>query len=431
MINYLSMKKLLFLVVFFTISSSYSQDFFLHCGKIIDTENGKILTNKTIVVSGNKISSINNGFITPKNLNDIVIDLKSQTVMPGFIDMHVHLESQFDPKKGRLNVTANDADVAFESIEYANKTLMAGFTTVRDLGGRGINISLRNAINQGKVVGPRVFTAGKSLASTGGHGDPTNGLNDFYKGDPGPKQGVVNSVEDAKKAVRQRYKDGSDVIKITATGGVMSIAKNGQNPQFTLEEIKSICDTANDYGMTVAAHAHGDEGIKRAIMGGVTTIEHGTLMSDNSMKLMKDYGVYYVPTITAGKEVGEKAKIDGYYNKLVVPKALAIGPKIQSTFEKAYKSGVKIAFGSDAGVFPHGENAREFKYMNEVGMSEIECIQSATTTNATLLGQENNLGKIKKGFIADIIATDLNPLEDISVLENIIFVMKEGVVYKN
>ena len=234
-----------------------------------------------------------------------------------------------------------------------------------------------------------------------------------------------------KKAVRQRYKDGSDVIKITATGGVMSIAKNGQNPQFTLEEIKSICDTANDYGMTVAAHAHGDEGIKRAIMGGVTTIEHGTLMSDNSMKLMKDYGVYYVPTITAGKEVGEKAKIDGYYNKLVVPKALAIGPKIQSTFEKAYKSGVKIAFGSDAGVFPHGENAREFKYMNEVGMPEIECIQSATTTNATLLGQENNLGKIKKGFIADIIATNLNPLEDISVLENIIFVMKEGVVYKN
>jgi imidazolonepropionase-like amidohydrolase len=351
--------------------------------------------------------------------------------MPGFIDMHVHLESQFDPKKGRLNVTANDADVAFESIEYAKKTLMAGFTTVRDLGGRGINISLRNAINQGKVIGPRVFTAGKSIASTGGHGDPTNGLNDYYKGDPGPKQGVVNSVDDAKKAVRQRYKDGSDVIKITATGGVMSIAKNGQNPQFTLEEIQSICNTATDYGMTVAAHAHGDEGIQRAIKGGVTTIEHGTLMSDTSMKLMKDYGVYYVPTITAGKEVGEKAKIDGYYNKLVVPKALAIGPKIQSTFEKAYKFGVKISFGSDAGVFPHGENAREFKYMNEVGMSEIECIQSATVTNAVVLGQENQIGKIKKGFIADIIATDLNPLDDISVLENIVFVMKDGIVHKN
>ncbi len=424
------MKNLVFVCLFF-ICSLHSQDLFLHCGKIIDTENGKTLNNKTIIVSGNKILSIKNGFISPDNLDDKVINLKNKTVMPGFIDMHVHLESQFDPKKGRLNVTANDADVAFESIEYAKKTLMAGFTTVRDLGGRGINISLRNAINQGKIIGPRVFTAGKSIASTGGHGDPTNGLNDYYKGDPGPKQGVVNSVDDAKKAVRQRYKDGSDVIKITATGGVMSIAKNGQNPQFTLEEIQSICNTATDYGMTVAAHAHGDEGIQRAIKGGVTTIEHGTLMSDTSMKLMKDYGVYYVPTITAGKEVGEKAKIDGYYNKLVVPKALAIGPKIQSTFEKAYKFGVKIAFGSDAGVFPHGENAREFKYMNEVGMSEIECIQSATVTNAVVLGQENQIGKIKKGFIADIIATDLNPLDDISVLENIVFVMKDGIVHKN
>ena len=424
------MKNLVFVCLFF-ISSLHSQDLFLHCGKIIDTENGKTLNNKTIIVSGNKILSIKNGFISPDNQDDKVINLKNKTVMPGFIDMHVHLESQFDPKKGRLNVTANDADVAFESIEYAKKTLMAGFTTVRDLGGRGINISLRNAINQGKVIGPRVFTAGKSIASTGGHGDPTNGLNDYYKGDPGPKQGVVNSVDDAKKAVRQRYKDGSDVIKITATGGVMSIAKNGQNPQFTLEEIQSICNTATDYGMTVAAHAHGDEGIQRAIKGGVTTIEHGTLMSDSSMKLMKDYGVYYVPTITAGKEVGEKAKIDGYYNKLVVPKALAIGPKIQSTFEKAYKFGVKISFGSDAGVFPHGENAREFKYMNEVGMSEIECIQSATVTNAVVLGQENQIGKIKKGFIADIIATDLNPLDDISVLENIVFVMKDGIVHKN
>ena len=403
----------------------------MHCGKIIDTENVKTLNNKTIIVSGNKILSIKNGFISPENPNDKVINLKNKTVMPGFIDMHVHLESQFDPKKGRLNVTANDADVAFESIEYAKKTLMAGFTTVRDLGGRGINISLRNAINQGKVIGPRVFTAGKSIASTGGHGDPTNGLNDYYKGDPGPKQGVVNSVDDAKKAVRQRYKDGSDVIKITATGGVMSIAKNGQNPQFTLEEIQSICNTATDYGMTVAAHAHGDEGIQRAIKGGVTTIEHGTLMSDTSMKLMKDYGVYYVPTITAGKEVGEKAKIEGYYNKLVVPKALAIGPKIQSTFEKAYKSGVKIAFGSDAGVFPHGENAREFKYMNEVGMPEIECLQSATITNAIVLGQENQLGRIKKGFVADIIATDLNPLDDISVLQNIVFVMKDGIIFKD
>jgi imidazolonepropionase-like amidohydrolase len=326
--------------------------------------------------------------------------------------------------------TANDADIAFGSLKFAEITLMAGFTTVRDLGGTGINISLRDAIAKGEVVGPRIFTAGKAIGTTGGHADPTNGWKNSLRGDPGPKEGVINSVDDAKKAVRQRYKDGADNIKITATGGVMSIAKNGQNPQFTLEEIKSICETAKDYGMIIAAHAHGDEGIQRAIIGGVTTIEHGTLMSDKSMELMKEYGTYYVPTITAGKEVAEKAKIKGYYDELVVPKALAIGPQIQSTFAKAYKAGVKIAFGSDAGVYPHGINGKEFAYMNEVGMPVMECIQSATITNASILSMENDLGKIKEGFIADIVATEENPLDNVSTLEKVVFVMKEGIVYK-
>ena len=236
---------------------------------------------------------------------------------------------------------------------------MAGFTTVRDLGGSGVNISLRNAINKGEVDGPRIFTAGKAIGTTGGHADPTNGWKKNIAGNPGPSEGVINGTDDARKAVRQRYKNGADVIKITATGGVMSIAKNGQNPQFTIEEIKAICETAKDYDMIVAAHAHGDEGIQRAVMGGVNTIEHGTLLSENSMELMKQYGTYYVPTITAGKEVAAKAKIPGYYDELVVPKALAIGPKIQSTTSKAYNAGVNIAFGSDAGVFPHGEMTKD------------------------------------------------------------------------
>ena len=351
--------------------------------------------------------------------------------MPGLIDMHVHIESEFNPQKYMNAFTANDADIAFGSLKFAEITLMAGFTTVRDLGGTGINISLRDAIAKGEVVGPRIFTAGKAIGTTGGHADPTNGWKNSLRGDPGPKEGVINSVDDAKKAVRQRYKDGADNIKITATGGVMSIAKNGQNPQFTLEEIKSICDTAKDYGMIIAAHAHGDEGIQRAIIGGVTTIEHGTLMSDKSIELMKEYGTYYVPTITAGKEVAEKAKIKGYYDELVVPKALAIGPQIQSTFAKAYKAGVKIAFGSDAGVYPHGINGKEFGYMHEVGMPIMECIQSATITNASILSMENDLGKIKEGFIADIVATEHNPLDNVSTLENVVFVMKEGVIYKN
>jgi len=308
---------------------------------------------------------------------------------------------------------------------------MAGFTTVRDLGGSGVNISLRNAINKGEVIGPRIFTAGKAIGTTGGHADPTNGWKKSLAGDPGPQQGVINGIDDARKAVRQRYKDGADVIKITATGGVMSIAKNGQNPQFTIDEIKAICETAKDYDMIVAAHAHGDEGIQRAVKGGVTTIEHGTLLSEESMRLMIEHGTYYVPTITAGKEVAANAKIPGYYDELVVPKALAIGPKIQNTTAKAYKAGVNIAFGSDAGVFPHGKNAKEFRFMNEAGIPVIECLKAATIVNSKILSMESEIGQINKGFIADIIATELNPEDDVTTLENIIFVMKDGVIYKN
>lgn len=271
-------------------------------------------------------------------------------VLPGLIDFHVHIEQEFNRNTRLNNYILNEADVAFNSVGFAKTTLLNGFTSVRDLGGTGVNISIKNAINSGKIMGPRVFTAGKSLATTGGHADPTNGSRRKLIGNPGPKEGVVNSVDDAKKAVRQRYKNGADCIKITATGGVLSVAKSGDNPQFTIEEIKAICETAKDYGMHVAAHAHGDEGMKRAIIGGVKTIEHGTYMSEGTMGLMKKHDTYLVPTITAGKEVEEKAKIEGFYPEIVVPKALAVGPQIQGTFAKAYKKGVGIAFGTDAGV---------------------------------------------------------------------------------
>lgn len=385
----------------------------------------------TVIVSGKKIKEVSKGFKTPKKDEDIVIDLKDLTVMPGFIDLHVHIESEYNPEKYMNAFTAEESQIAFSSLKFAKRTLMAGFTTVRDLGGTGVNISLRNAINKGEVIGPRIFTAGKAIGTTGGHADPTNGWKKSIAGDPGPRQGVINGVDEARKAVRQRYKDGADVIKITATGGVMSIAKNGENPQFTIEEIKAICETAKDYDMIVAAHAHGDEGIQRAVKGGVKTIEHGTLLSEESMRLMTEYGTYYVPTITAGKEVAAKAKIFGYYDELVVPKALAIGPKIQSTTAKAYKAGVNIAFGSDAGVFPHGKNAKEFRYMNEAGIPVIECLQAATIVNSKILSIDDEIGQIKEGFIADIIATRLDPTKDVKTLENVIFVMKDGEVFKN
>ena len=410
--------------------SFFAQDTYLHCGKILDTQTGKVLSNKTILVSGTKITKILDGFVTKVNREDVEIDLKNKFVLPGLIDMHVHIEKETNSASYSAKFTENEADVAFESARIAEVTLMAGFTTVRDLGGTGVNISLRNAINKGTVKGPRIFTAGKSIATTGGHADPTNGSSRKLMGDPGPLEGVINSPEDAVKAVRQRYKEGADVIKITSTGGVLSVAKNGKNPQFTLEEIKAVTSTAKDYGMLTAAHAHGDEGMQRAILGGIKTIEHGTFMSSETMELMKKYDAYLVPTITAGKSVAENAKTTGFYPEMVRVKALEVGPQIQATFGKAYKSGVKIAFGTDAGVFPHGTNAKEFTYMVEAGMPALAAIQSATITNAKLLGLDNEIGQIKESFIADIIAVGENPIDKITTLETIIFVMKDGKIYK-
>ncbi|MEE4000488.1 amidohydrolase family protein [Tenacibaculum sp. FZY0031] len=426
------MKKRLFLALFLTISmAAFTQSTYMFCGKLIDTEKGNIKEQQTVIVKGNKIVDVLKGYVNPENPDDVTIDLKDKVVMPGLIDMHVHIESEHSPKSRLEKYILNEADRAYNSVKFAETTLLNGFTTVRDLGGTGVNISLAKAIKAGKITGPRVFTAGKSLATTGGHADPTNGSNRELIGNPGPKEGVVNSVEDAKKAVRQRYKNGADCIKITATGGVLSVAKSGDNPQFTIEEVKAICETAKDYGMHVAAHAHGDEGMQRAIIGGVKTIEHGTYMSDETMELMKKYDAYLVPTITAGKEVEEKAKVKGFYPEIVVPKALAVGPQIQGTFGRAYKKGVKIAFGTDAGVFKHGKNGKEFGYMVEAGMPAMETIQSATVTNAALLGMKNELGQVKKGFYADIIAVAEDPTQNIHTMEKVIFVMKNGKVFKN
>lgn len=424
------MKILLTAICLIFTFTAAAQDIYIQSGNLIDTKSGKVLANHTIIVSGNKIKSVEKGFVQPAKTSDSLIDLREMYVLPGLTDMHVHLESETNPSKYLERFTNNEADDAFNSVGFAETTLLAGFTTVRDLGGSGVNIALRNAINKGKVKGPRIFTSGKSLATTGGHADPSNGMNRELAGDPGPKEGVVNSVEDAKKAVRQRYKNGADLIKITATGGVLSVAKSSSNPQFTLEEIKAIVDMAKDYDFHVAAHAHGDEGMQRAIKGGVTTIEHGTLMSEATMDLMKQHGTYLVPTITAGKEVTEKSEIKNYYPELVVPKAREIGPKIQNTFGNAYKRGVKIAFGTDAGVFEHGKNAKEFGYMVEAGMPAMEAIQSATVVPAQILKMENELGQIAPGFFADIIAVKEDPSTNIKTLEEVKFVMKEGKVYK-
>lgn len=422
------MKRLITIILVFTVCVSFAQRTVIHCGNLIDGKSNDVQSQVTIIVEGNKIVAVEKGFTKPGS-KDKLIDLSKKTVMPGLIDMHVHLESETSKDQALQRFTSNESDVAFRSTVYAKRTLLAGFTTVRDLGGSGVNTSLRNAVNQGLVPGPRIFTAGKSIASTGGHADPTNGYRRDMMGDPGPKEGVINSPEDARHAVRQRYKDGSDLIKITATGGVLSIAKDGSGPQFTDEELKAIIETAKDYGMHTAAHAHGTEGMKRAVMAGITTIEHGTKMTEEVMDLMKEKGTYYVPTISAGKFVAEKAKEPGYYHPLVVPKALEIGPQIQETFGKAYKRGVKIAFGTDAGVFPHGENGKEFQYMVEAGMPPMEAIKSATIIAAGVLGMSDKIGTIETGKFADIVAVDENPLTNIKTMAKVSFVMKDGVVY--
>lgn len=408
-----------------------AQKTYLQCGQLVDVQQGKVLKEKTIVVEANKIVNVVDGYEGVDNGIDRVIDLRNRYVLPGLMDMHVHIETNYDKSYYLNRFTKTDADIAFRSARIADITLMAGFTTVRDLGGSGVNVSLRNAINEGMVRGPRIYTAAKSIAVTGGHADPTNGARPDLMGYPGPEQGVCDGPDECRKAVRQQVKNGADLIKITATGGVLSVARDGYRPQFTEEEARAIVETANDFGIKVAAHAHGAEGMKRAVLAGVSSIEHGTLMTDEVMDLMKQRGTYYVPTITAGKAVADSARVRGFYPSVVVPKALAIGPKIQDTFAKAYKKGVKIAFGTDAGVFAHGKNALEFGYMVEAGMKPMEALQTATTNAADLLGVSNELGIIEKGKLADIIAVGQNPLENIRTMENVLFVMKDGVIYKN
>ncbi|HPF27113.1 MAG TPA: amidohydrolase family protein [Steroidobacteraceae bacterium] len=402
----------------------------IHAGRVIDGVSEAVLTNQTVVVSDGKITAIEPGFRKGGN-GDQVVDLKRGTLMPGWIDMHVHLTSEYSRTSEIDGYKKNEGDVALDGVVYAERTLLAGFTTVRDLGDSyRASIALRNAINAGKVPGPRIIAAGKSIASTGGHADPTSGWARKFGADPGPEEGVINSPEDARKAVRQRYKDGSDTIKITATGGVLSIAKNSQNPQMTEAEIAAVVETAHDYGFKVAAHAHGAEGIKRAVRGGVDTIEHGTFMDDEGMRLMKERGTFYVPTISAGQWVFDQAQDPNYFPQLVRPKALEVGPQIQRTFAKAYKAGVPILFGTDTGVSKHGDNAREFVLMVESGMPPMDAIRAATSAPAKFLDLDGRIGSIAVGKLAELVGVPGDPLADMAVMQQVNFVMKDGVVHK-
>jgi imidazolonepropionase-like amidohydrolase len=400
----------------------------LQCGDTFDARTARLVGPRTIVTGADgRIAQVLGAKAAAPGAT--VVDLSGQTCLPGLIDLHVHLSQESNPKSYEERFRLDDIDFGYRALAYADRTLRAGFTTVRDLGGE-VTPHLRDAINQGYVQGPRIYAAGKSIATTGGHADPRNGLSAelaHVLGPPGPTEGVVNGPDDARQAVRQRYKDGSDLIKITATGGVLSYAKSADAPQFTVEEIRAVVDTARDYGYRVAAHAHGKEGMRRAIEGGVTSIEHGTYMDAEIFALMKKHGTWYVPTISAGRFVAEKAQVPGYYPEVVRPKAERVGAQIQATFAKAYEAGVRIAFGTDQGVAPHGENAREFAYMVEAGMPAGIALQSATLHAAEVLGADD-LGQLAQGFRADVVAVPGNPVEDIELMRKVSFVMKDGTV---
>lgn len=424
------MNKILFFISLLLLGVQLkSQKMYLHCGQLIDVVRSEVKKEKTLVVQGNKILSVLDGYIQPTDQSRVV-NLKNHTVMPGWIDMHVHIESVIEKGSYINRFTLNDADVAYLAETYGENTLMAGFTTVRDLGGTGVNNSYKNAINRGLATGPRIFTSVGQIASTGGHGDFTSGARKGLLDPPGPESGVADGIDGCKKAVRQMIKNGADVIKVTATGGVTSLTRDGSKPQFDLEELKAIVNTAKDYGLKVAAHAHGDEGIRRAIEAGVTTIEHGSQMSEATMDLLVQKGVYYVPTLTAGASVSDSAMVPGYFPDIVRAKALETGKNIRRVFAQLIKKGAKIAFGTDAGVFHHGLNALEFKYMHELGYSPMDCIKSATLLNATVLDQQDKIGSLDPGKVADIVAVPGDVINDFSAMQKVSFVMKEGKIYK-
>ncbi|HEX8136491.1 MAG TPA: amidohydrolase family protein [Pyrinomonadaceae bacterium] len=401
----------------------------VYAGRLIDAVTDRVRTNVSVIIENGRIREVQNGKAAIPDAE--IIDLSDSTVMPGLIDCHTHLTFQLE-KGGTLKdlLLKRKVDFAIAATVHARRTLLAGFTTVRDVGAPDfIDVSLRDAIRAGTVPGPRMFVATYLLTITGGHGDFSSGLREELMPEPDFRRGIVNSPEDGVRAVRYMIKYGADHIKIVPTGGVLSLGDTQAGEQLTSAEMKAMIETAHMLGRKVEAHAHGVAGIKAALRAGVDSIEHGTYLDDEAIALFKQHGAYLVATISAGKWTEAKAR-EGWYPPVIAAKAEGLGTLIQTAFARAYRQQVKIAFGTDAGVYPHGQNALEFQYMVEAGMSPMQAILAATRNAADLLGQSNHIGTIQPGRYADLVAVQGDPLTNIKLLQNISFVMKEGQIYK-
>lgn len=400
--------------------ASEAQTIVLRAERMVDVEKGRIVSPAIIVIEGDRITSVNPDAL-PEDAE--TVDLGDMTLLPGLIDMHTHLTGDLDASAMARDVRETAADAALRGARNARRTLLAGFTTVRDVGARGFSdIALMRAIDRDFVTGPHMFPAGHALGITGGHCDATGYAPGILE--HGPEHGVADGVDEVVKATRYQIKHGAKVIKICATAGVLSFEEAVGAQQYSEKEMRAIVEEASRHGLKVAAHAHGTEGIMAAVRAGVASIEHGSDLTDEAIALMKQHGTYLVPTTYL---------VDAIDLDVLPPpirkKAEYIMPIARESLAKAIRSGVKIAFGTDAAVFPHGDNAKEFAVLVKQGMTPAEAIRAATINAADLLGVDDR-GRLAKGQLADIIAVEGNPLEDVTVLENVRFVMKAGKVYK-
>lgn len=410
----------------------------VHAGKLLVVPGRPVATEQSVVIKDGRVAAVMPGYVDAAAAgageNDVVriYDLKSMFVLPGLIDGHVHITSENNPQGRLQTVEMSDPDRAIAAAGFAKKTLMAGFTTVRDLGARGGDavFALRDGVSRGDVVGPRVYSSGSSISVTGGHGDGTQGYRDDVA-EVLRSSAVCDGPAECRHAVREQVRRGADHIKLTATGGVLSNTAAGLEQQFFDDELKAIMETAHLMGRKVTAHAHGAEGIKAALRAGVDSIEHGSYLDDEGIRLLKKTGAYLVPTILAAETVGKWA--DDPESHLLPPqraKAKEVAPVVMNTVRKAHRAGVKIAFGTDTGVSKHGENAREFELLIEAGLTPMEAIRTATVNIADNMGLSAVIGSLEPGKYGDLVAVDGDPLTDIAALKEVDFVMKEGVVYK-